>query len=886
MSEHRWLLSLLAVCLAIATGFTQTELAEGFVRTLVAEGLNPTSMVQAPDGRIFVAQKDGRISVIRNDQLLDEPFATIQVDAYNERGLGHIALHPNFEQNNHVYAFYSVEGTNTNRIIRLTANGDLAIPGSEEIIFETDELRSAIHNGGSMFFGSDGMLYISTGEGNRSYTAKNLNSVLGKILRINADGTIPEDNPFYDELSGDARAIWAYGFRNPFSMAYDAVNDRLYANDVGGERHEEINLIVKGGFYGWDDVEGYRTDEEVPAHYKDPLYAYSHSQGCAIVGSDLYYPEMVQLPEEYLGMYLFADYCEGWIKVLDPSTGEVVSILMKRGDRIVDIMTAADGSVYYLERRGIGDGSPQDNSGTVDGLLWKIEYSGDGSPHISRHPGDVFASVGETAMFSVDATGMGALDYSWWKDDQLIDDAASETLELDNVQLSDSNHVIRCRVMNEVGEVWSDSAHLFVTSNKRPIITFVQPASAFLYRAGEEISFEATVMDPEDGAVDSDDITWWVDFHHRDHVHPGVGFQNGQPIGSFEVPVTGEIDTEVWYRIYVYAKDSRGLEQTSHVDIFPELTSFEVSSDPPGLEISVDGSHRPTPFVVESVTGIQRTLEAPENQVQEDQIFFFEQWDTGGDERIVSLTAGAQESVTAGYRSRTLGQGAGLRGRYFNSPDHTGTAVLERIDTTIDHNFYFDAPHESLPEDMFSIRWEGYILPYESGNYNLIGISNDGMRLWINDELIFESWDIQSSVQLAGGKKFLNANTLYKVRVDYFEYNWGASCQLKWSTDDLREEVIPKSQLYPALDGHEFDIVISPNPAFGENVTVTIRSDLAGVVPCRVIDITGREVASFDIGLIPGETTQTLPITLIPGVYFMEMLSAGSEIPLQRFVAH
>src|SRR6187399_525211 len=161
----------------------------------------PTAMAFAPDGRLFVCQQDGRLRVIKQGNLLATPFLTVSVDAQGERGLLGIAFDPNFTANQFVYVYYTTQAAPVhNRVSRFTAAGDVAVAGSETIIFELDNLSGATnHNGGAIHFGKDGKLYIGVGENANTANAQTLNNVLGKMLRINSDGTPPSDNPFFGQ---------------------------------------------------------------------------------------------------------------------------------------------------------------------------------------------------------------------------------------------------------------------------------------------------------------------------------------------------------------------------------------------------------------------------------------------------------------------------------------------------------------------------------------------------------------------------------------------------------------------------------------------------------------------------------------------------------------
>jgi glucose/arabinose dehydrogenase len=330
-------------------------LPAGFVETLVASGLsNPTAMAVAPDGRIFVCQQGGALRVIRNGVLLTAPFVTVTADSSGERGLLGVTFHPNFPASPYVYVYYTATTPLIhNRISRFTANGDVAAPGSEQIILELDNLSGATnHNGGAIHFGPDGMLYAAVGENAFEPNAQTLSNLLGKILRLHPDGSIPTDNPFYAQASGNNRAIWALGLRNPFTFAFNADGSRMFVNDVGAGSWEEINDGIAGSNYGWPLFEG--NDGGNP-NYRDPLLAYAHgsttSTGCAIVGGAFYDASIGQYPADYAGDYFYADLCQGWIRRFDPATS--TSTLFATGVPFpVDLAIGPNGDLYYLVRGG------------------------------------------------------------------------------------------------------------------------------------------------------------------------------------------------------------------------------------------------------------------------------------------------------------------------------------------------------------------------------------------------------------------------------------------------------------------------------------------------------------------------------------------------------
>lgn len=318
---------------------------------------SPTAMEVLPDGRVFVAQQTGALRVVKNDALLTTPFLSLTVDSTGERGLLGVAIDPNFATNQYVFVYYTVPGTPAhNRVSRFTASGDVSAANSELVLLELDNLSTATnHNGGALQFGADGKLYIAVGENATPSHAQTLANLHGKLLRINSDGSIPTDNPFFGTATGNNRAIYALGLRNPFSFAIQAGSGRIFVNDVGQSSFEEVNEAVAGANYGWPIIEGFRTTQTPPANYRDPLYAYGRGEGIAIVGAAFYNPSRPQFPAALYGDYFFADLGAGFIRSMEISSTPVVASGFATGaSQPVAIDVADDGAMYYLQRGGSG----------------------------------------------------------------------------------------------------------------------------------------------------------------------------------------------------------------------------------------------------------------------------------------------------------------------------------------------------------------------------------------------------------------------------------------------------------------------------------------------------------------------------------------------------
>ena len=343
---------------------TRTQPA-GFTRNQAwVTGLgDATALAQAPDGRWFVATQGGALRVVKAGSLLAAPFVQLTVDSTGERGLIGVALHPDFASNGYVYLYYtSTENGTHNRISRFTASGDVALAGSEAKLLDLPTLSSATnHNGGALHFGVDGTLYIGVGDNANGAQAQDRNSVFGKLLRINGDGSIPSDNPFYAASTGQARAVWAYGLRNPFTFAVQPGTGRIHINDVGESTWEEIDLGAAGANYGWPGSEG---PDGVTTGITGPLFAYKHSAtsppgsgpggfftGIAIAGGS-FYPSSGPFPAMYQGSYFFADFGSGFVARFDAANSAAYAFGSVSGNP-VDMRTGLDGALYVLTRDSI-----------------------------------------------------------------------------------------------------------------------------------------------------------------------------------------------------------------------------------------------------------------------------------------------------------------------------------------------------------------------------------------------------------------------------------------------------------------------------------------------------------------------------------------------------
>lgn len=327
----------------------------------VVSGLyRPVDIQHAGDGsgRLFIIEQPGRIRVVQNGQLLETPFLDITDrvdDEANEQGLLGLAFHPNYKQNGYFYVNYTRSGGDT-VIARFHVTGDpnLADPNSEKQLLNLDQ-PFWNHNGGAVVFGPDGYLYLGLGDGGSGGdpfgNGQSLNTLLGKILRIDVNNgdpyAIPADSPFGNE-------IWVYGLRNPWRMSFDRATGDLWIADVGQNAWEEIDLMPagsQGGLnFGWSEMEGNHPYDGGPQPgFTAPIAEYSHDFGCSVTGGYVYRGAM----PEWQGIYLYGDYCTGYIwGLINSANGWQAEVLFESGFNISTFGEDESGEMYVADHGG------------------------------------------------------------------------------------------------------------------------------------------------------------------------------------------------------------------------------------------------------------------------------------------------------------------------------------------------------------------------------------------------------------------------------------------------------------------------------------------------------------------------------------------------------
>jgi glucose/arabinose dehydrogenase len=342
----------------------------------------------ARDGtnRIFAGSEYGTIHVWPNDPAAKkmETFLDIRDrvqyrDDQNEEGFLGLAFHPRFTENGEFFVYYSVKATKENPHVtvisrfHVSQDSDRADPASEEVIL-TIKHPYWNHKGGTIVFGPDGYLYVGLGDGGAfndpHENGQNLKTLLGKVLRIDVDHkdpglkyAIPKDNPFANRGAQARGEIWAFGIRNVWRIAFDRANGDLWAGDVGQDLWEEIDIIRRGGNYGWSLREGMHplTPKDMPQRKGspprpdliEPIWEYHHNVGKSITGGNVYRGKQVA---ELVGAYLYGDYVTGqiWALFYDRAKKQVTAnrSIQPKGMPLFSFGEDDANETYFLTQQG------------------------------------------------------------------------------------------------------------------------------------------------------------------------------------------------------------------------------------------------------------------------------------------------------------------------------------------------------------------------------------------------------------------------------------------------------------------------------------------------------------------------------------------------------
>ncbi|MEX2032244.1 MAG: PQQ-dependent sugar dehydrogenase, partial [Dehalococcoidia bacterium] len=503
-----------ALAIALAASLLGPARAEGIVLPpgfsdeFVAAVSLPTAMAWTPDGRLLVTTQSGRLRVVEEGALVPTPALDYsdRICSNHERGMLGVAVHPEFGEgdNRFVYLYYTrrapsgcpsahtnpnahltPEAYPANVVARFVLRDDNVIdPATETALLDNIPSIWGTHNSGDLEFASDGSLYISIGDSATGPWMRQLHRMVGKIARLNADGTVPADNPYAGRADADrcntgpttagryCQEIFAWGLRNPFRITFDpnAPSPRFFINDVGQHSFEEVNVGAAAADYGWDRREGpceyvspgVDCSVPTPAGMTDPLFSYPHGPGfrdCAAITGGAFVPEELW-PPQYNGIYLFSDYVCGTIFQLETSgPASSTTFASNLGNwTAIDLAfgpDAAFGQALYYATHGNG------------GQIRKISYAVG-----NRRPLAAFDAVQDgiaSLTYVLDASGSSDPDgdqiaaYEWDLDDGGNADGELVTHEYSAAE----NRTVTLRVRDEHG-LWSQPTSVDIFPGNTP----------------------------------------------------------------------------------------------------------------------------------------------------------------------------------------------------------------------------------------------------------------------------------------------------------------------------------------------------------------------------------------------------------------------------------
>lgn len=635
----------------------------GFQNQLWIVGLNePTSLTFTPDGRMLITERDGTIHVAQPGATQVDPTPFHQITNINtdqgERGLVGLVLDPNFASNGYYYIFYTANSPLRDRVSRFTASGNTTLPGSEVQLWQDNVDAGLWHHGGDIDFGPDGKLYIATGDhydtgSGAANAAQRLNSYRGKMLRINPDGTIPTDNPFYDGAGPNLDAIWARGLRNPFRFIFNPFNGAMIISDNGdnhGAALEEVNQGVAGANYGWPFCGGSCGTTGLT----DPIFEYSHNgRDASIIGGPVY--NGAQFPASYQGVYFYADYVQNWIRYLTfDGNGDVTgSHYFEPPDgtedgpygEIVDLKIGPEGALYYVDFGVPFVGTPQ------PGAIRRISYtSSNQPPTITQANANPTNGPGPNLL--VNFTGAAAdpendpLTYTW----NFGDGQIANTANASHTYVGRGRYSARLIVSDGTNQTISDP--IIITVGNVPVANITAPIDGLLFRAGQEINFSGTASDP-DAPPTPAMFTWTVVLHHESHIHPAAGPFSGVTFGSFTIPVDGhDFFSNNYYEIALTVTDADGLQGSDSVFIYPDRVNLTFTTSPPSLRLNFDQyANVLTPFSYDTLIGFHHIAEAPLTQMNAGALYEFVCWSDGGAAAHTVTVPANNRTYTALYQT-------------------------------------------------------------------------------------------------------------------------------------------------------------------------------------------------------------------------------------------
>ena len=668
-----------------------------FEDAAIANVAAPTGLAFTPDERLLITTQLGQLRIYQNGALVATPALNIgsRICTNSERGLLGVAVDPAFAINRFIYLYYTLnktgncDSTAVNRVARFVLGSNNTVDtASEQVLIDNIHSPAGNHNGGDLHFGKDDFLYVSVGDGGCDYAnnsgcagandaARDRHVLLGKILRITRDGSIPDTNPFRGANSGRCNVTgstttgnwcqetFASGLRNPFRIAFDpnAAATRFFINDVGQNTWEEIDEGISGADYGWNIREGHCANGSTtncgppPAGLTNPIFDYPRGCTTGVVSGNsitggAFVPAGVW-PAEYEGSYLFGEYVCGKIFRLVPNGSG--------GYTASEFATGLGGSSAVAMTFGAYEGTQAlyYTSYANGGQIHRIRYTGEanrdpvaaatGSPTTGSAPLDVIFDASE----STDPDG-DSLTFNWDFGDGGTGSGATPQ---HRYQSAGTYNAV---VTVSDGRGGSDTASVRIdVGNTAPQPSINSPTPTKLFRVGEVIMLSGVAMDAQDGQLPNSSLTWHVILHHNnDHTHPYFGPISGNNL-TFSAPQPEDLAAAIgsFLEIRLTATDSHGLSTTIVQNLQPRKVNITLTTKPAGLALAVNNTSVQGPFTFVSWDGYALNVSAPSPQsASGNQQYVFQNWSDGGTTAHTIVTPASAATYTANFKRQKIGR--------------------------------------------------------------------------------------------------------------------------------------------------------------------------------------------------------------------------------------
>jgi PKD repeat protein len=551
------------------------------------------------------------------------------------------------------------------------SDSDVIDPASETVLVDNIPSPNGMHNAGDLGFGPDGYLYASVGDGGCDFrgdsgcgllndASRDLGGLSGKMLRVTRDGDTPPGNPFTGGQSSPCRTtgmtnpnrrcseIYASGLRNPFRFAFDPQDGRLYINDVGAAKWEEVDRGAPGADYGWNVREGPCARDSStncgapPSGMTNPIHSYDHPSGCTSITAGAFVPAGAW-PAEHDGRYVYGDLVCGKLFEL-AGEGATASVQEFGADLgfVIDATFGPHGTGQALYYITWGEW-PNDSIRRI-AYVGTVNRSPEAVAEAVPRAGEVPLTVEFSGESSTDADG-DPLTYRWDFGDG---SAPSTAARVSHTYTQPGTFTATLEVSD--GSGGADSATVQIEAgNEPPAVTIASPTAGQRFAVGETITLSGSASDPEDGPLPPGALTWEVIRHHDTHTHPFFPRTTGDSL-EMEGPPPEDITATAtsYLEVILTATDSDGLSTTVSRDLLPRTVDLTFGTEPSGLELDIAGSPVLAPTTVTSWEGWRIPVNAPDQADAQGRGVTFVSWSDEGT-RAHEITTSAPAAYTARF---------------------------------------------------------------------------------------------------------------------------------------------------------------------------------------------------------------------------------------------